>query len=153
MKLWLVFVIGTIICWGAYVPVIHAGQVGIGGKSRGLWAFFFVGLAYFLFAVLVPLILLAARQDLTPLPAFKGSTVSLIAGILGAAGALGVILALMYGGKPSTVPPLVFAGAPIMATIVAMALHPPERMPDIRFFLGILLAAGGAALVLRFKPT
>jgi len=152
MNSWLWFVLLTILCWGSYVPAIHEGQSAIGGKNRALWAFLFVGVAYCLVAVLVPAGLLAARQDLVNIPNLKGSTISVIAGVLGAVGALGVILALMNGGTPKTVPPLVFAGAPIMATLVALALHPPKSIPDLRFFLGILLAAGGAALVLRYKP-
>lgn len=150
---WLIFVLLTILCWGAYVPTIHEGQLAIGGKSRGLWAFLFVGAAYFLTAVLVPLALLAARGDLAVVPPAKGWQISLLAGVLGAIGALGVILALMYGGTPTTVPPLVFARAPIVATLIGMALHRPSQMPSPLFFVGLVLAATGAALVLRYKPT
>ncbi|HMQ14570.1 MAG TPA: EamA family transporter [Phycisphaerae bacterium] len=153
MEKWIWFVLLTVVCWGAYVPAIHEGQNAIGGRSRALWAFLFVGVAYFLVAVLAPAGLLAARQDLGSLPSLKGWSIAIVAGVLGAAGAFGVILALMNGGTPKTVPPLVFAGAPIVATLVAMALHPPKSAPDWRFFLGIVMAAAGAALVLRFKPT
>ncbi len=152
MKTWLWFVILTIAAWGAYVPTIHQGQAAIGGRSRSLWAFLLVGVAYFLVAVLVPLGLLVARQDLTALPTQRGAWVSLLAGTLGAIGALGVILALMSGGTPLAVPPLVFAGAPIVATVIGMAIHPPSQAPDFRFYLGIVLAAVGASLVLRYKP-
>ncbi len=153
MSRYLWFVVLTIVCWGAYVPTIHEGQSAIGGRSRALWAFLFVGVAYFLVAFLAPAGLLAARQDLGNLPNTRGWSISLLAGVLGAVGALGVILALMNGGAPTTVPPLVFAGAPIVATLIAMLLHRPATAPDWRFFLGILLAASGAALVLRYKPT
>ncbi|MDX2198045.1 MAG: hypothetical protein SF069_03635 [Phycisphaerae bacterium] len=152
---WLLFAIGAFLCWGAYVPTIHSGQLAIGGKSKALWAFLFVGVAYFLTAVLVPAGLLASRGDLAVVPGAKGVGVSILAGVLGAGGALCVILALMNGGTPASVPPIVFAGAPIVASIVAMALHPPKSgLSGINplYFVGILLAAGGAALVLRFKP-
>jgi hypothetical protein len=152
MKPWLVFVLVTVLCWGAYVPSIHAGQRAIGGKAAGLWAFLLVGAAYFLVAVLAPAGLLAVRQELSSIPSARGMGLALFAGALGAAGALGVILALMNGGTPLTVPPLVFAGAPIVATCVAMILHRPASVPDLRFFIGIVLAAVGAALVLRYKP-
>ncbi len=152
MKPWLWFVALTIVCWGAYVPTIHAGQKAIGGRSAALWALLFVGLAYFLVAVLAPVGLLGARRDLSPLPEFRGSAVALLAGALGAVGALGVILALMNGGTPATVPPLVFAGAPIVATAIAMVLHRPQTPPNPLFYVGILLAACGASLVLAFKP-
>ena len=152
MKAWHWFVMMTILCWGAYVPTIHEGQNAIGGKSRALWAFLWVGVAYFLVAVVGPMLLLMSRGDLSPMPSTKGTSLSVLAGILGAAGAFGVILSFMFGGKPTTVPPLVFAGAPIVATFIAMALHRPTRLPDWPFYVGLVMAAGGAALVLRFKP-
>jgi hypothetical protein len=153
MKMWPVYVLMTILCWGAYVPTIHEGQSAIGGRSKGLWAFLFVGLAYFLTAVLAPLAMLAQRGDLSPFPSTRGWSVSLFAGVLGALGALGVMLALMSGGTPKTVPPLVFAGAPVVSTIIAMALHPPASAPNPLFYVGILLAAAGAGIVLYYKPT
>lgn len=149
---WLVFVVLTVLCWGAYVPMIHSGQKMIGGKAAGLWAMLTVGAAYFLVAVLAPVALLAARGELGAVPPMRGIGVALFAGVLGAVGALGVILALMNGGTPQTVPPLVFAGAPVVSTLVAMMLHPPKESPSPVFFFGILLAAAGAGLVLYFKP-
>lgn len=153
MKTWLLFVLGVMVCWGAYIPTIHAGQKAMGVRSASLWSFLFVGVAYFLVAVLAPAGLLAARGDLASPPAQRGWAIALLAGALGALGALCVILALLNGGTPQTVPPLVFCGAPIVATIIAMSLNRPATAPDWRFFLGIVLAAGGAALVLRYKPS
>lgn len=155
MKTWMWFVLMTIVCWGAYVPTIHAGSNAIDSKNKSLWAFLFVGAAYFLTAVIVPAGLLASRQDLANFPNAKGTSVSLLAGVLGALGALGVILAIMDIGKQGStiVPPLVFAGAPIVATIIGMVLHRPSSAPQWQFFAGIVLAAAGAAMVLRYKPS
>ncbi len=50
---------------------------------------------------------------------------------------------------------IVFAGAPVVNSVVALLLYPPQggwgaiRWP---FFAGILLAAMGAALVTLYKP-
>ncbi len=149
---WLICVVATVVCWGAYVPTIHSGQLGFGESKGPIRAFLFVGLAYFLVAVLVPLVLLfVVKTEPASFPA-KGVTISTLAGVLGAIGALGVILALMNGGKPWIVPPLVFAGAPIMSVLVNMVLHRPKTMPELPFYAGIVLAAAGAALVLRYKP-
>ena len=153
MKPWMMFVAMVMLFWGAYVPTIHEGQLAIGGKSRGLWSFLLVGLAYFVVAVLLPLIILASQGEIRNFPSARGTWISLLAGGLGAVGALGIILALMSGGSPKVVPPLVFAGAPIVATLISMMLHRPQNAPSVWFFVGILMAASGASLVLRFKPS
>jgi uncharacterized membrane protein len=162
-ELWQAFVLGTVLAWGVYVPVLHEGQkeLGEGKPSAGsLRAFLCVGLAYVLTAVVIPLVMFAlnlsggeklsfARGD-----AFNSSGVlfATLGGIAGAAGALGIILALKYGGRPLYVVPLVFAGAPIVSSIFSLLWHPPkEGAPDWKFFAGILLAAAGAGLVLYSK--
>jgi hypothetical protein len=49
------------------------------------------------------------------------------------------------------VPTLVFAGAPIVNAIVALLWHPPEISPGPRFWIGLIMAAVGAGLVLFEK--
>ncbi|MCH7814520.1 MAG: hypothetical protein IID40_10940 [Planctomycetes bacterium] len=152
MKLWLLFVVLTLVCWGCYVPMLHQGQSAFGGKSSALKAFLFVGLAYFLVSLGVLGYLMWAQAE--PLEfARRGMSLSTLAGFLGAAGALGIVFALKYGGKPIFVAPLVFSGAPIVNTLVTMAWHKPAKPPGILFFAGILLVGLGAGLVLRFKPS
>lgn len=149
VPLWLAFVVGAILSWGAYVPFIHEGQVHLG---RGpLRAFLCVGAAYFLTAVVVPGLLLALGAEETRFTS-KGAFYATVAGVLGAAGALCVIFALKLGGKPVVVAPLVFAGAPIVNALVSMAWHRPATPPKVWFYVGMVLAAVGAALVLRYKP-
>jgi len=51
------------------------------------------------------------------------------------------------------VAPPVFAGAPIINTVATITyFHPVWALPDWRFFLGLILAATGAAMVMIFKP-
>ncbi len=149
---WLFFVLATVLCWGTYVPMLHYGQMSFLKPPASLRAFLLVGVAYFLVAVLVPVLLLVRNAE----PAVfnsKGVSFSLIAGVLGALGALGIILAIRNGGKPVYVAPLVFAGAPIVNTIISMIWHKPANTPDARFFVGIALAAVGALMVLMYKPS
>jgi uncharacterized membrane protein len=148
--LWLLFVVGAIVSWGGYVPVLHEGQALLSKGS--IRAFLCVGMAYFLTAVLVPLGLLGAKMEPFEFNT-RGVIFATAGGALGAAGALCIILALKYGGTPTFVPPLVFAGAPIVSTFVSMAWHRPKNPPEIWFYLGIVLAALGVGLVLRFKPS
>jgi len=145
---WLVFVAGAILSWGLYGPWLHKGQVGLGSPLR---AFLCVGGAYFLVGVLVPLAALAAQDQLRGWNA-AGVSSATIAGVLGALGALSVIFAFRAGGAPVWVMPLVFAGAPIVNVLYTMWQHPPKAAPSPLLYLGFVLAASGAWLVLRYKP-
>lgn len=150
MKSWPIFVIMTVLCWGAYVPMIHHGQMAF-GKNSALRAFLFVGGAYFLVSAVVLGWLMVFKTEPMTLTG-GGVSLSTIAGILGAVGALGIVFAMKFGGKPLFVAPLVFAGAPIVNTFVSMLWSKPAKSPDLWFYVGIALAGVGAAMVLRFKP-
>src|SRR5438876_6461094 len=149
---WLVFALMTVVSWGVYGIFLHTGQMGMGDPANGRYkAFLFVGIAYFLTAVLAPLAMLLMRGADWQYPA-AGMTWSLIAGIAGAVGAFCVLLAFGAKGTPAVVMAIVFAGAPVVNSIVALALHPPKGgMAAIPapFFLGIALAATGGFLVTR----
>lgn len=146
------FILGAVISWGAYVPTIHNGQLGFGSTRAPFRAFLFVGLAYCLVGVLIPSILIfVAKQEPAVFP-MRGMAISTLAGVFGAVGALCVIFALWSGGKPLYVAPLVFAGAPIVNVFVSLKWHPPANPVQWPFYLGLAMAAGGAALVLYYKP-
>ena len=152
---WLAFALMTVGCWGLDGVRLHAGQLGMGDPVNGRYkAFLFVGLAYFLTAVLAPIALLLLNGASWTLP-WKGMGWSLLAGIVGAIGAFGVLLAFGAKGSPSVVMSIVFAGAPIVNAVVALWLHPPPggltRLP-IPFVLGIILAAVGGCLVTLYRP-
>lgn len=150
MKLWILFVVGAALSWGAYVPTLHHGQTLL--KGGALRAFLCVGVAYFVTAVLVPLVLLTGAK-MEPMEFNQaGVTWATFAGVLGAAGALCIILSLKTGGSPIYVAPLVFAGAPVVNAFVSMAWHKPKAAPEPWFWLGLAMAAVGVGLVLRFKP-
>ncbi len=83
----------------------------------------------------------------------RGVTFSTLAGLLSALETLNIAFALVGGGRPMTIAPIVFAGAPIVNTLVAMIWHKPAHPPGPLFYVGIVLAAIGASMVLRFRPT
>lgn len=147
--LWIVFAFGAALAWGLYGPALHQGQVQLGSPMRALLC---VGVAYFLIAVLVPLISLSYQGQLQGFT-MKGSVAATLAGTLGAAGAVCIILAFRAGGLPTYVMPLVFAGAPLVNVLFSMWLHPPKVSPNPLLYLGFVLAATGAGLVLYFKPS
>ncbi len=154
-NLWLVFALMTVSMWGLYGLFLHSGQIGMADPINGRYkAFLFVGLAYFLTAVLAPFAILIMRGASWSFPV-AGMIWSLIAGLVGAGGAFCVLLAFGAKGSPASVMTIVFAGAPIVNAVLALTLHPPQGgVSSVRpqFFVGIALAVIGAALVTLYKP-
>ena len=107
---WFSFAILTVFAWGVYGVCLHTGQMAMGDPVNGRWkAFLFVGIAYFLVAVLAPLTILLLKGATWSFPT-KGLAWSLIAGLVGAVGAFGVLLAFGAKGAPTVVMAIVFAG-------------------------------------------
>lgn len=152
---WLIFALMTVVSWGLYGVFLHSGQMGMSDPVNGRYkAFLFVGIAYLLTAVVGPAIMLIANGATWSMPA-KGMGWSLLAGTVGALGAFCVLLAFGAKGTPNVVMSIVFAGAPIVNAIVALALHPPAGgfgAMRWQFMAGILLAALGGFLVTKYKP-
>ena len=152
---WLLFSLLTVGCWGLYGAFLHSGQVGMNDPVHGRYkAFLFVGLAYFLTAVLAPLAMLLLKGATWSFTA-RGAGWSLLAGIVGAAGAFSVLLAFGAKGTPAVVMSIVFAGAPVVNALYVLAMNPPaggwQKLP-LPFVLGIVLAAVGGCLVTLYKP-
>ncbi len=152
---WLLFSLMTVATWGLYGVFLHSGQMGMADPAHGRYkAFLFVGIAYFLTAVLAPIGLLLASGASWSFPG-PGAFWSLLAGIVGAAGAFCVLLAFGAGGSPSVVMSIIFAGAPVVNALVALSIHPPAGgWSTVRwqFVAGILLAALGGGLVTLYRP-
>ncbi len=160
---WLLFALMTVACWGLYGIFLHAGQVEMQDRVLGRYkAFLFVGIAYFLVAILAPLAVLLAKNADWSMPG-KGMWLSLLAGVLGAIGAFGVLLAMAAGAKSGMSPAVVaisvmsiiFCGAPLVNALVSICKDPPAgglgAIPW-QFLCGILMAALGGFLVVKFKP-
>lgn len=146
---WMVFALAAALSWGAYGAFLHRGQVGLGSPMKALLC---VGVAYFLIGVLVPVGWLWSQGQLSgfnPMGAFTATA----AGALGAIGAVAIIFAFRAGGLPNYVMPVVFGCAPLINVLVTMAIHPPKVAPNPLLWVGYLLAAGGASLVLYYRPT
>ncbi len=152
---WLFFSFLTVFSWGVYGVFLHTGQVAMADPVNGRYkAFLFVGIAYFLTAVLAPLAVLLVNGASWAYPA-RGMWWSLIAGVVGAVGAFGVLLAFGAKGTPAVVMSIVFAGAPVVNALYTLVLHPPAGgwgSVKPQFFLGILMAALGGCLVTFYKP-
>ncbi|MEO7412919.1 MAG: hypothetical protein ABIZ81_06140 [Opitutaceae bacterium] len=152
---WLFYAFLTVATWGLYGVFLHSGQLGMADPVSGRYkAFLFVGVAYFIIAVLAPLLMLKIQGADFSFPS-KGVWVSLFAGALGAIGAFGILLAFGAKGTPTVVMAIVFAGAPIVNAVAATLMHPPKggfAGVPWQFYAGIVLAAAGGCLVSLYKP-
>lgn len=134
--------------------------MGPEAPNASLKAFLFVCIAYGLIGLATAALLKWRGTNW----AFGGSGIkwSLIAGAAGAVGAFTLVLALgaaaaIYkSAAAAAVMPIVFAGAPVVNTIVAMLLHPPDggfKSLPLPFVLGCVMAALGAFLVAKYAPS
>lgn len=143
----------TVVTWGMYGPVLHKGQMAMGGSR--LRPLICVGLAYFAIAIVVPGILLALRGEKGSWTAM-GTLWSMGGGAAGALGALGIIIAFNFGGKPDYVMPLVFGLAPVVNAFLTLYMN--NTWKDFTpfslsvFMAGLILVAVGAFTVLFIVP-
>lgn len=146
---WVIFVAGAVLSWGAYGALLHMGQSQLGNPLKALLC---VGVAYFLIGVIIPVLGLSAQGNLSGFNT-TGLITATVAGALGAAGAGCIIYSFRFGGLPVYVMPLVFGGAPIVNVAVSMMIHPPKAAINPMLYLGFALASLGAGMVLYFRPT
>ena len=145
---WVLFVAGAVLSWGMYGPALHKGQVALGSPMKALLC---VGVAYFLIGVLVPVVTLAQQGEMKGF-SMSGTVAATLGGALGAIGAVCIIYAFKAGGLPTYVMPLVFGGAPVVNVLVSMWMHPPKTSAHPLLYVGFVLAALGAGMVLYYKP-
>jgi hypothetical protein len=169
---WWGYVILAGLAWGTYVPIIFYGGSELGGKANArLMAILCVGIAYFVLAVLVPLLLFVSKQEEWPTLKATGLVFSGLAGVAGAIGAICVVFAssaavkqaVSDGVNPATyriyIAPLIFGLAPVINTLLSSVWHPKAgdpwhfhvELPGWKLFVGILLVAAGTFLVLYSK--
>jgi len=164
-QLWLVYVALAGLAWGTYVPFIFYGGNELGGtQGSRLMAILCVGVAYFLLAILIPLLMFGTGQEPWPPLNGNGLVFSGLAGVAGAVGAICVIFASSAARKTGTdarlfIGPLIFGLAPVINTLVSSLWHPRPGnplhfelvLPGWKLWVGILLVGLGAALVLYSK--
>lgn len=175
---WWGYVIGAGLAWGTYVPLVFFGgqmltpadKGGIGGRLASILC---VGVAYFLLAVVIPVVLMSLRDDAKPDWKATGLVFSGLAGVAGAVGAICVIFASkaavdqakLDGVNPATyriyIAPLIFCLAPLINTLLSTIWHPDAKSgswgvfhfdaPGWKLWVGIVLVAAGTFLVLMSK--
>ncbi|HEX6215837.1 MAG TPA: hypothetical protein VFZ38_13485 [Vicinamibacterales bacterium] len=146
---WISLALGAAFSWGLYGASLHRGQTALGNPLKAMLC---VGVAYFLIAVLVPVAALVQQGELRNFN-LTGTVTATLAGALGALGAVCITYAFRAGGTPFIVMPLVFGGAPLINVLASTIIHPPKVAPNPMLYVGFLLAAVGAGLVLYYRPT
>jgi hypothetical protein len=151
----------TVVCWGTYGICMHEGSVGMKNGDHGrIMAFLWVGIAYFITAVVAPIVILKLNNVPLSFPT-KGWVWSLVAGTLGAIGALGVLLAFGEATIMKSTPPgwfvpvvmsIIFAGAPMVNAIVSTTKEGNWAFVRWPFVLGIAMAALGGYLITKYAP-
>ncbi|NOY29997.1 MAG: hypothetical protein GXP28_07400, partial [Planctomycetes bacterium] len=143
----------TILAWGVYGPVLHWGQHEMStiGRFARMRPFVCVGMAYFAIGVIVPAAVLVLKGE-SGQWTFKGIVYSLAGGTLGAIGALGIIMAFTFGGKPVFVMPLVFGGAPVVNSFLTIYMAKRKDIGPI-FLAGLVMVVLGAVTVLINQPS
>ena len=172
---WWGYVVVAGLAWGTYVPIIFyggqeltTGKGSIGGRLASILC---VGVAYFVLAVVIPVVLMGTRDDAKPAWKTNGLVFSGLAGVAGAIGAICVIFASKAavdaanseGVNPATyrvyIAPLIFALAPAINTLLSLVWHPKPgdpwhfgfEVPGWKLPAGIVFVALGTFLVLYSK--
>ena len=115
----------AVLCWGSYGPFLHIGQSKMGGSR--LRPFCCVGIAYFLIAVIIPVVLLESMAMHTIASIVeKGKFDSLNAMFAGSLllGILGAVTVLL--NAPKSAPHGKPAQAPEPASVPSVPSHVPE---------------------------
>jgi hypothetical protein len=146
---WLIFIVGAVLSWGAYGMMLSLGTSQLGNPLKALLC---VGIAYAFIGILLPILALSSQGGMSNFNS-TGLVTATVAGALGAIGAACIIWSFKTGADPLYVMPLVFGGAPLVNVLVSMALHPPKGAINPMLYVGFALAAAGAFIVLRFKPS
>ena len=149
----LLFVVVACVSWGMFGPVLHEGQMALGESFAhgGLRPFLCVGIAYSLIAVVAPLVVLWTHGEAGSWRV-TGALWSFAAGMVGAVGTLGVVVAFKFHGAPIYVMPLVFGLAPVAHLLVATVISGSYRRAGVPFLVAVAMVGAGAAGVLAFKP-
>lgn len=158
----LYYALGTVVCWGLYSVLLHKGSmlmatgpVDVGSRMK---AFLMVGIAYFVVGIVGPMLVMKAKGVALTFPS-GGILWSLLAGLAGAVGAYFLLMGLSSGTTKQEsmslvllVPAIVFAGAPIVNAIVSITKDGVWGRTPWQFYAGILLASGGVAMVMKYRP-
>ena len=149
----ILFACGTALCWGLYGPTIQNAR-----STTGAWSPFkpyvFIGVAYLVFACGGGLLGMKVKGDLFNFGGDQSPAMiwGFLAGTLGALGALSLTSAMLSGGKPLFVMPIVFGGAVTVTAIVSLIQLKGIAKANPLLWVGMILVVTGVTLVAKYTP-
>lgn len=149
----ILFALGTALCWGLYGPTIQNAR-----STTGAWSPFkpyvFIGVAYLVFAIGGGLLGMKAKGDAFSFTGVYTPSMlwGFLAGTLGALGALSLTSAMLNGGKPLFVMPIVFGGAVTVTAITSLIQTRGVTQANPLLWVGMLLVTFGVILVAMYTP-
>lgn len=145
----IVFALSTGLFWGTYGPVLAESRKFLQSPFKPYVA---IGIAYLIWGIGGGIVGMLYKKDEFSFTG-PGMMWGLVAGTLGAWGALTLTLAMFSGGKPYVVMPIVFGGAVTVSAIVSIwkdSEHIKEINPMLWVGIGGIVVC--AALVAYFTP-
>lgn len=145
------FALGTAFCWGLYGPTIQNAR-----SAEKLWSPFkpyvFIGVAYLVWAVVGGVMGMKFKEDSFNFFGAERPAMfwGFLAGSLGALGALSLTSAMLAGGKPLFVMPIVFGGA-VSVTAIVSTMRQREAIHPV-IWVGMTLVVVGVILVAAYTP-
>lgn len=148
----ILFALGTATCWGLYGPTLSKARAPAGEWSA-FKPYVFIGVAYLVWAICGGLLAMKMKGDEF---SYTGAYAPAMnwgfwAGSLGAIGALCLTTAIISGGRPAMVMPIVFGGAVTVNALYAwLQLKGAHVSPAL--WVGMVLVAVGIVLVASNTP-
>ena len=155
MKLLLpiLFALGTALCWGLYGPTLaFARSTAKPPEWSPFKPYVFIGVAYVVWAIVGGMMGMRARGDSFNFFGIQKAAMlyGFLAGTLGALGAFSLTSAMLNGGKPLFVMPIVFGGA-VSVTAIVSTMRMKESISPV-LWIGMTLVVVGIILVAIYTP-
>jgi hypothetical protein len=144
-----VFGLMTGLFWGTYGPALAESRKFLGNSP--FKPYVAIGLAYLVWGIGGGLIGMWYKKDSWDFTG-QGMVWGLIAGTLGAWGALTLTLAMFNGGKPVVVMPIVFGSAVTVSALVSLWKEWEHTKPSTPLILGIVGIVVCAIIVAKNTP-
>ena len=131
--------------WGIFAPMVQRSSKRMeGSRLRPLLV---VGITFALAGAVLPVVMLATSGDVGQWTVF-GTLWSLAAGVVAAAGILGIVLAYGAGGRPSLTMPIVFGVAPLVSIAASLTIQGTWGFASTLYFIAMGMLVAGVGLLL-----